>query len=82
MNVYRREGGGMSDHLLVEARLKVVCGWTSAGRMEALRNVLKVSKLNKSVKEHCTGNIAWKRWDVESVETEWEIFGDIVKECG
>ena len=46
-NVCRGEGGGMSDHFLVEARLIVVCGWRSAGRMEGVRNVLKVSELNK-----------------------------------
>ena len=36
---------------LVEARLKLVGGWRSAGRMEGVRNVLKVSELNDSVKE-------------------------------
>ena len=30
----RGEGGRMSDHFLVEARLKLVGGWRSAGRME------------------------------------------------
>ena len=28
----------MSDHFLVEARLKVVGGWRSAGRTEGVRN--------------------------------------------
>ena len=46
-----REGGGMSDHFLVEARLKLVGGWRSAERIEGVRNVLKVSELNNSVKE-------------------------------
>ena len=46
-----RGGGVMSDHFLVEARLKLVDGWRSAGRMEGVRNVMKVSKLNNSVKE-------------------------------
>ena len=41
----------MSDHFLVEARLKLLGGWRSAGRMEGGRNVLKVSELNNSVKE-------------------------------
>ena len=50
-SVERRRGGGMSDHFLVEARLKVEGGWRSAGRMEGVRNVLKVSELNNSVKE-------------------------------
>ena len=40
----------MPDHFLVEARLKLVGGWRSDGRM-GVRNVLKVSELNNSVKE-------------------------------
>ena len=43
------EGGGLSDHFLVEARLKLLGGWRSAGRMEGVRNVLKVSELNHGV---------------------------------
>ena len=41
----------MSDHFLVEARLKLVGFWRSARRMKGVRNVLKVSELNNSVKE-------------------------------
>ena len=41
----------MFDYFLVEARLKLVGGWRSAVRMEGVRNVLKVSELNNSVKE-------------------------------
>ena len=44
--VWRGEGGGMSDAFLVEAQLKLVGGWRSAGWMEGARNVLKVNKLN------------------------------------
>ena len=50
VKVWRGEGGGLSDHFLVEARLKLVGGWRSAGRMEGVRNVLKVSELNNRVK--------------------------------
>ena len=35
----------------MEAHLKLFGGWRSAGRMEGVRNVLKVSELNNSVKE-------------------------------
>ena len=31
VKVWRGEGGGLSDHFLVEARLKFVSGWRSAG---------------------------------------------------
>ena len=51
VKVWRGEGGGMSDHFLVEAQLKLLGGWRSARRMEGVRNVLKVSELNNSVKE-------------------------------
>ena len=43
--------GGLSDHFLVDARLKFLGGWRSARRREGVRNVLKVSELNHSVKE-------------------------------
>ena len=51
VKVWRGEGGGMSNHFSVEARLKLVGGWRSAVRMEGVRYVLKVSELNDSVKE-------------------------------
>ena len=51
VKVWIGEGGGMSDHILVEAWLKLVDGWRSARRMEGVRNVLKVSELNNRVKE-------------------------------
>ena len=46
-----RRRGGLSEKFLVEARLKLLAGWRSAGRMEGVRNVLKVSELNHSDKE-------------------------------
>ena len=45
VNVYRVEGGGMSDNFWVDAGLKVVCGWRSARRPESVGDVLKVSEL-------------------------------------
>ena len=51
----------MSDHFLVEARMKLVGGWRSAGRMEGVRNVLRVSELNNSVRgKGIPGEWAWK----------------------
>ena len=46
-----RECGRMSEHFLVEALLKLVGRWRSAGRMEGAKNVLKVSGLNNRAKE-------------------------------
>ena len=34
-----KKGGGLFDHFLVEARLKLVGGWRRAGMMEGVRNV-------------------------------------------
>ena len=61
----------MSDHFWVEARLKLLGGWRSAGRMEVVRNVLKVSELNHSVKE--------KEYQ-ESLRGKYEVWGG--RECG
>ena len=72
VKVWRGEGGGgLSDHFLVEARLKLVDAWRSAGRMEGVSNVLKVSELNNSVKE---------RAYQESLRGKYEGWGG--RECG
>ena len=80
-----RRRGGLTDHFLVEARLKLLGGWRSAGRTEGGRNVLKVSELNNSVKEMAYQESSrgkyeeWRGGEVESVE--WEKFRDIVMQC-
>ena len=77
----------MSDHFLVEARLKLVGGWRSTGRMEGVRNVLKVSDLDNSVKERAYQESlhgkyeVWRGGEVESVVKELEKFSEIVMEC-
>ena len=59
----------------------------SAGRMDGVINVLKVSELNNSVKENAYQESllgqyeVWRDGEVESVENEWEKFIDIVMEC-
>ena len=50
VKVRRGEGGGLFDYFLVKARLKLLGGWRSAGRMAGVRNVLKVSEVNHSVR--------------------------------
>ena len=81
-----RRRGGVSDHFWTEARLKLVGNWRSAVRMEGVRNVLKVSELNNSVKERAYQESLrgkYEVWggEVESVEKVWEKFRDIVMEC-
>ena len=52
-----------------------------------MRNVLKVSELNHSVKERAyqeslSGKFeVWRNREVESVEKEYEKFRDMVMEC-
>ena len=85
VKVWRREGGGMSDHFLVEARLKLMDGRRSAGRMEGVRNVFMVSELNSRVKERAYQEgfrtQVWRGGEVESVGQEWEKFRYIVMVC-
>ena len=61
----------MSDHFLVEALVKLVVGWRNAGRMEGVRNELKVSELIHSVKE---------RAYQESLRGKYEMWRG--RECG
>ena len=49
MKVWRREGWGLSEHFLVEALLKLVGGWRSAGRVEGVRNVIFAREANINV---------------------------------
>ena len=87
VKVWRGEGERLSDNFLVEARLKLVGGWRSAERMEGVRNVLKLSELNHSVKERAYQESlrgkyeVWRGGELESVEKEWEKFKNIVMEC-
>merc|ERR1712035_110384 len=50
VNVLRGETGGMSDHFLVEGRLRVAGRW-SHRKVEGGREALKVSVLNERGKE-------------------------------
>ena len=73
VKVWRGEGGGMSDHFLVESRRKLVGGWRSAGKMEGVRNVMKVSETNNSVKE--------MKYQ-ESLHGKYEVWRGGELECG
>ena len=48
----------------MEAQLKVVCGLRDARRMEGVRNMLKVSELNKSVKERAYQGTLREKYEV------------------
>ena len=74
VKVWRGEGGGMSDHFWVEARLKLVGQCRRAERMEGVRNVLNVSELNNSVKEKANQESLCRKYEV------WR--GGVARECG
>ena len=65
----------------------MVLGWRSSKRVEGVRSVLKVSELNKSLKERTYQESLHGKYEVlrgaevESVEKEWGKFRDIVKGC-
>ena len=67
--------------------MKVVVGWRSAKSIESLRNLLKVSELNNSVKEWAYQESLRGKYkllrcgDGGSLEKKWESFRDIGKDC-
>ena len=85
MKVWRGEGGGMSDHFFGGSSAEIG-GWLDrgAGRMEGVRNMLKVSELNNSVKEMAYQESLrgeYEVWRGGEVQKKWEKFRDIVMEC-
>ena len=62
-------------------------GWRSTEWVEGVRSALKVTELNKSMKERAYQESLRGKYEVlrgaevESVEKEWEKFKDIVKGC-
>lgn len=79
VRVLRGEGGGMSDHFLVEGRLRVGRRWVRRLNVEG-RQVLRVSELEKREKEIEYKERVEYEWNrvkdevVGSVEEEWERF--------
>ena len=87
VNVSKGDGGGMSDHFLVEAPLKVLGGWRSAGRMEGVHEKYVEDEWTEYESERTgiPGELEWKIWSVENlrggdvklVKNESEKFRDI-----
>ena len=50
MRVLRGDGGGMSDHILVEGKLRVDMKWVKTRRVGEIKKVVKVSELNTTEK--------------------------------
>ena len=86
VNVLRGESGGISDHYLVEGRLRVGGRWRKRRRVEG-KQVLKVSVLNDSVRKREYQEKLQEIWDVvkekpvEGVEEEWKCFKEGVLGC-
>ena len=87
VRVLRGEGGGMSDHLLVEGRLRVEQRWKGNKRVGAGREVVKVSELNVESKAEEFQHALREEYDsvrgqgLGSVEEEWETFKDALLRC-
>ena len=87
VRVLRGEGSGLSDHYLVEGRLRVGTCWLRGRRDRCGREVLKVSELEKREKlNEYQGKMAveWnavKDQGKGNVEEEWQLFKSAVVEC-
>ena len=82
VKVWRGEGGEISGHFLVQTRLKSVGGWRRAGRMKGVRNVLKVSELNNSVKEraYISVELSWTICEQARDEMVKDVNGQILRD--
>lgn len=87
VHVYRGESGGMSDHFLVEGRLKVAERWKNKVNATSGRSAIKVCKLNDRNMEREYQERLRVEYErvcekaAESVEVEWEWFRDSVNRC-
>ena len=87
VNVYRGAAGGMSDHYLVEAKVKMR-GCSKRGSGEAVRKrVVKVSEFEKSEVREAFRRLVMSEWErvkntsISSVEEEWKLFKSMVLRC-
>ncbi|XP_071529497.1 craniofacial development protein 2-like [Panulirus ornatus] len=87
VNVLRGATGGMSDHYLVEAKVKISMGFQKRGVNVGVKKVVRVSELGK---ETCVGKYQerlcteWKKvrtMEVRGVGEEWDVFRESVMDC-
>ena len=87
VRVLRGESGGMSDHYLVEGKLKVGMRWRRARQTGCVREVLKVSEWDKSEKVREYQEKLEGEWNAVKergngdVEEEWQLFRNAVVGC-
>ena len=86
VRVLRGAGGGISDHYLVEGRIRAGRDSRKRGRKRG-REVLRAYKLNEKEIEREYQNKLSQEWEslkdrgVEGVEVEWVRFRDAVMKC-
>ncbi len=60
MRMLRRKSAGVSDHFLVEGKLKVRMRWTRTRQAECIRQALKVSEFDKKRENDSElGKVGW-----------------------
>ena len=86
INVFRGESEGISDHFLVEGKIKDVGNWRTVKR-GCIREILKVNELYDSSKESEYKNKLWNEWrqvrikEMGGVEEEWAVFKEKILKC-
>ena len=84
VNVLRGAAGGMSDHYLVEGKVKVVPAWTRKKDEGGGREILKLDEFEKEEKVREYQERVKERWNEvrvsewRGVEKEWESFKEAV----
>ncbi|XP_071512709.1 craniofacial development protein 2-like [Panulirus ornatus] len=87
VNVLRGATGGMSDHYLVEAKVKISMGFQKRRVNVGVKRVVRVSELGK---ETCVRkyqerlSTEWKKvrtMEVRGVGEEWDVFRESVMDC-
>ena len=87
VNVYRGAAGGMSDHYLVEAKVRMKGFWKREREEVTAKRVVRVSELEKEEVREVFVILIVNEWDrirntrVLSVEEEWEMFKSTVMTC-
>ena len=87
VHVYRGEAGGISDHFLVQARLRVEKGGGRGRVGGRVREVVRIRELEKVEKAAEYREKIAKEWEEVrerrrgGVEEEWELFRETVMRC-
>ncbi len=87
VHVFRGEAGGMSDHFLVEGRLRVRQRWMGGKNVKGAREVVNVRKLYEVEKEREFQDKMKVEYEVvkneriDSVEAEWLLLKNAVTRC-